>query len=202
MIIQIKSSYSGPLSHNLEDGQELFISHTHVTHAYVQKQADENVVARLYLSQDKLHLAPVSRKENVFLQNRPFTEDTVLGNEYLLQIKESILLFEVAGEIMVIMMGLALGYGNTSALKAVKTSEQTSLTPSLAEETQPSKSKLLCQSGSHVVREEKKAHGDEKPKKDEGLQPEREDRDDTDILLSESSTTAGGMLKSIPRMEP
>ena len=202
MIIQIKSSYSGPLSLNLEDGQELFISHTHVTHAYVQKQADENVVARLYLSQGELHLVPVSRKENVFLQNRPFTEDTVLGNEYLLQIKESILLFEVAGEIMVIMMGLALGYGNTSALKAVKTSEQTSSTPSLAEETQPSKSKLLCQSGSHVVREEKKAHGDEKPKKDEGLQPEREDRDDTDILLSESSTTAGGVLKSVPRLEP
>ena len=42
MIIQIKSSYSGPLSHNLEDGQELFISHTHVTHAYVQKQATSN----------------------------------------------------------------------------------------------------------------------------------------------------------------
>ena len=96
MIIQIKSSYSGPLSRNLEDGQELFISHTHVTHAYIQKQADENAVARLYLSQGELHLAPMSRTENVFLQNRPFTEDTVLGNEYLLQIKESILLFEVA----------------------------------------------------------------------------------------------------------
>lgn len=202
MIIQIKSSYSGPLSHSLEDGQELFISHTQVTHAYVQKKSDENAVARLYLSQGELHLAPVSRTDNVFLQNRPFTEDTVLGNEYLLQIKESILLFEVDGEIVMIMMGLALGYGNTSTLRTVKVTELTPTTPLHAEETQPSNRALLRPSVQSSRADERKKHGDE-PLKEAGVKPsESEDESGVDILLSESSTTTvGEMLKSVPKME-
>ena len=202
MIIQIKSSYSGPLSHNLEDGQELFISHTHVTHAYVQKQADENAVARLYLSQGELHLVPVSRKENVFLQNRPFTEDTVLGNEYLLQIKESILLFEVAGEIVVIMMGLSLGYGGSSPLKTVKVAELTPPTPSRGGKASEDKGKLQSPSGRHPVEKAAEERQEETRKTELEKLAERYKGNDDDILLSESSTTAGGMLKSVPRMEP
>jgi ankyrin repeat protein len=199
MIIQIKSSYSGPLSHNLEDGQELFISHSQVTHAYVQKKADENAVARLYLSQGTLHLAPMSQMENVFLQNRPFTEDTVLGNEYLLQIKESILLFEVDGEVVMIMMGLALGYGNTSSLKTVKVKE---FTPSQAEDTQPSNGALLRPSVLPVMAERRNTYDGETRKKKEMKPSEREELSETDILLSESSTTTvGEMLKSMPKME-
>ena len=199
MIIQIKSSYSGPLSHNLEDGQELFISHSQVTHAYVQKKADENAVARLYLSQGTLHLAPMSQMENVFLQNRPFTEDTVLGNEYLLQIKESILLFEVDGEVVMIMMGLALGYGNTSSLKTVKVKE---FTPSQAEDTQPSNGALLRPSVLPGVVNERKTTDEETRKNVEGKPSEREEMSETDILLSESSSmTFGERLKSIPKPE-
>ena len=201
MIIQIKSSYSGPLSHNLEDGQELFISHTHVTHAYIQKQADENAVARLYLSQNKLHLAPMSRTENVFLQNRPFTEDTVLGNEYLLQIKESILLFEVAGEIVVIMMGLSLGYGGLSSLKSVKVAELTPL-PSQMEKTEASKGKLLCPSTYQLGKKANEERQEETRKTEFEKLAEKYKGNDDDILLSESSTTAGGIVKSVPRMEP
>ena len=122
MIIQIKSSYSGGLTYELEEKQELYISHTSETHAYVQKTADANAVARMYLLDGELHLAPVAHSGKIFLQNRPFAEETVVGRETLLQVKENVMLFQKDGETVILMMGLVLGYGNTSGGKNARLS--------------------------------------------------------------------------------
>ena len=190
MIIQIKSSYSGGLTYNLEENQELYISHTPETHAYVQKTADANAVARLYLLNGELHLAPVSRSGKIFLQNRPFTEETVVGRETLLQVKENVLLFQKDGEVVILMMGLVLGYGSTSGGKSVKVTDLTPTTPSRVETTEPSKGVLLRPTIQPDKEEVDKTHEDEKPHDHEDVtQPELHEMSETDILLlSESST--------------
>ena len=202
MIIQVKSSYSGGLTYNLEEIHELYISHTSETHAYVQKTADANAVARLYLLNGELHLAPVSRSGKIFLQNRPFTEETVVGRETLLQVKENVLLFQKDGEVVILMMGLVLGYGSTSSGKSVKVTDLTPTTPSRVETTEPSMGRLLIRPTIQPDKEEAdKTHEDEKTQDHEAVSLSRfHEMSEADILLlSESSTTTlSEIQKNLP----
>ena len=187
MIIQIKSSYSGGLIYDLDENQELYIGHTPETHAYVQKTADANAVARLYRLNGELHLAPVSHSEVVLLQNRPCTEDSVLENGALLRIKENVLLFQMDGESIVLIMGLVLGDGKTSEGNNVKVMEST---PSQTGTMGPPKGLPLPPPEQPGKADKSKTPEDEKPQGNDAVANSGlHEMSETDmLLLSEAST--------------
>ena len=195
MIIQVKSSYSGASSHTLEENQELFICHAPDTlasekHAYIQKTANEHAVARMYLAQGSAHLTPIEPMEGVLWQNRPFTADVTIGHGNLLQILESLLVFEVYGQTVTIMMGLVPGYKSTAPKKVIKVTGGTTPTPSLPItpiSVSPLKPKTAQQPSDtpHAVADMKKASVASVSQK----QAADEELSETDVLLSESTTT-------------
>lgn len=201
MIIQVKSSYSDASSHVLEENQELFICHApdmlaDEKHAYILKVADAHAVARMYLEHGKLHLVPIATTENVLLQNRPFTSDVVLGHGNLLQITECLLVFEVYDQTVTIMMGLVPGYRAAPQKKIIKIAGATTptpprpITPISVVPVKPKASQRppsdVPQSADHV----KKTPSVSLTQMQAAVkQTEDQELSETDVLLSESSTT-------------
>lgn len=142
MIIQVKSSYSDMSSYSLEDNQELYICHApeklvHEKYVYIQKEADEFAMARMYLKNGIVHLAPFSvlplefkPKGTILLQNKPFVIDTKLADKNVLQISECILQFTVINQTMTIMIGLVSGYKHTVPKRIIKVTPEVAAIPS------------------------------------------------------------------------
>ena len=200
MIIQVKSSYSDVSSQILEENQELFICHAPEAlapekHAYIQKEADAHAVARMYLVDGIVHLTPIRVEEGILLQNKPFTADVKIGYGNLLQIWESLLVFEVYKQTVTIMMGLVPGYKSTTPKKVIKVTGGATPTPSLPItpiSVSPLKPKTAQPSSeaSRVAADMKKTPAVPIPQKPMVVkQPESEELSETDILQSESTTT-------------
>lgn len=167
----------------------------HEKHAYIQKEADAHAVARMYLVDGVVHLTPIRVEEGILLQNKPFTADVKIGYGNLLQIWESLLVFEVYEQTVTIMMGLVPGYKSTTPKKVIKVTGGATPTPSLPItpiSVSPLKPKT-AQPPSQATR----VAADIKimpsvPISQKTMvvkQPESEELSETDILQSESTTT-------------
>ncbi len=167
----------------------------HEKHAYIQKEADAHAVARMYLVDGVVHLTPIRVEEGILLQNKPFTADVKIGYGNLLQIWESLLVFEVYEQTVTIMMGLVPGYKSTAPKKVIKVTGGATPTPSLPItpiSVSPLKPKT-AQPPSQATR----VAADIKimpsvPISQKTMvvkQPESEELSETDILQSESTTT-------------
>ena len=167
----------------------------HEKHAYIQKEADAHAVARMYLVDGVVHLTPIRVEEGILLQNKPFTADVKIGYGNLLQIWESLLVFEVYEQTVTIMMGLVPGYKSTAPKKVIKVTGGATPTPSLPItpiSVSPLKPKT-AQPPSQATR----VAADVKimpsvPISQKTMvvkQPESEELSETDILQSESTTT-------------
>lgn len=161
-------------------------------HAYILREPDAHAVVRMYLEHGKVHLIPIAPKEDILLQNRPFTSDMILGHGNLLQIVECILVFEVYEQTVTIMMGLVPGYRTTPQKKLIKVTGGTTPTPS-----RPITPIAVSPLQPKVAGSQRPTAGTPPTPavspKTAGKRTEDQELSETEVFLSESSTTTMGV---------